>query len=135
MKLLAALSGAAMLALTSGPSIAAGPTIVGPLPGYKCMALNLTAEQSMDPSTHVLFRSAPSDTAPVAGYAMMQVAIREPAKPVNGYLEARFPSGGEVWIKANQVVLYHSLGDPTARCIPVMLSNGRSGFDFPHSGG
>jgi hypothetical protein len=134
MRPFAALSGAGLLALTAEPSIAAGPTIVGPLPGYKCMALNLTAEQSMDPSTHVVFRSAPSDSAPVAGYAMMQVAVRDPARLVNGYLEARFPSGGEVWIKANQVVPYHSLGDPTARCVPVMLSNGRSGFDFPHGG-
>jgi hypothetical protein len=27
---------------------------------------------------------------------------------------------------------YHSLGDPTAKCVPAMLSNGKPGFDYTH---
>jgi hypothetical protein len=121
----------AVMSCACGAAWAAGPKIVGPLPGYKCMMLNLTGEQFMDPGTHIPFRSQPSDTAEIAGYASAQVAVKEPVHQVNGYVQARFPTGGNVWIKSSSLAPYHSLGDPTARCVPVMMSNGRSGFDYP----
>ena len=121
-----------ILVFASCSAWAAGPQITGPLPGYKCMMLNLTGAQIMDPATHIPFRSRPSDTADIAGYASAQVAIKDPVREVNGYVQARFPTGGTVWIKSSSLAPYHSLGDPTARCVPVMMSNGRSGFDYPH---
>ena len=84
----------------------------------------------MDPSFHVLYRKAPSDTAPVAGYAMMEVAIRADVAPVNGYFEALFPSGGNVWVRASEVTAYRNLSNPALQCVPVIMSNGRVGFDF-----
>ncbi len=119
------------LSAVSGVS-AQGITAVRPLSGYMCMMLNLTEQQSMDPSVSIPVRSRPSDTAPVVGSAPATIAVREPPKPINGYLEALFPTGQRVWIAANSVRPYHSLGDPTAKCIPAVMSNGKPGFLHPH---
>ena len=51
------------LALSAAsPALAA--TTPRSLPGYKCMMLDLTEQQSMDPSVHIQVRSGPSDSAP-----------------------------------------------------------------------
>jgi hypothetical protein len=120
------------LGFSGSGAFASGFTIVGPLPGYSCVVLNLTSRQIMDPNVHIPFRSAPSDSAPVVGFASAQVAIKMPRHEINGYLQARFLTGAKVWIKADLVRPYHSLGDPSAKCVPVIMSNGRSGFDYPH---
>jgi len=99
-----------------------------PLPGYQCMMLNITEQQSMDPTFHVLVRAQPSASAHVVGTAGSVVIVRVPPKPVNGFLEMLFPDGREVWIAADAVRPYHSLGDPNAKCVPEILSNGRIGF-------
>ena len=99
-----------------------------PLPGYQCMMLNITEQQSMDPTFHVPVRAQPSASARVVGTAGSVVIVRVPAKPVNGFLEMLFPDGRQVWIAAEAVRPYHSLGDPNAKCVPEILSNGRIGF-------
>jgi hypothetical protein len=99
-----------------------------PLPGYQCMMLNITEQQSMDPTFHVPVRAQPSASAPVVGTAGSVVIVRAPAKPVNGFLEMLFPDGRQVWIASDAVRPYHSLGDPNAKCVPEILSNGRIGF-------
>jgi hypothetical protein len=107
--------------------------IVGPVIGYQCMALNLTVEQTQDPNLHVPVYAGPSASAQVVGYASLQVAVRSPLHEVNGFVEALSPTGNVIWIKGNVVRPYHSLADPTARCVSVKFSNGRYGFDYPHS--
>ena len=99
-----------------------------PLPGYRCMMLNLSEQQSMDPSMRVPVRAAPSVTAPTVGWAGAVVVVREPVKPVNGFVQILFPDGRPVWIASDVLRPYHSLGDPNAKCVPEILPNGRIGF-------
>ena len=118
------LTGLAILAAGLGSTTAEA----NPLPGYQCMMLNITEQQSMDPTFHIAVRAQPSASAQVVGTAGSVVIVRVPAKPVNGFLEMLFPDGRRVWIAANAVRPYHSLGDPNAKCVPEILSNGRIGF-------
>jgi hypothetical protein len=118
-----------VLGLSHLPAYAA--TTPRQIPGYACMMLNLTEQQSMDPSVHIPVRSAPSESAPPIGWAGAVVAVREPVAAVNGFVAMLFPTGQQVWISKNDLRPYHSLGDPGARCVPVMLPNGRVGFDSP----
>ena len=118
--------------LISTQAHAERPHVVRDLPGYTCKMLNITVTQAMDPTFHLPYYSQPSATSPVAGYAAAQVAVKSPIHNVNGFDEAIFPNGGIVWIEANVLKDYHSLGDPTAKCVPVLLSNGRQGFNYPH---
>lgn len=118
---------AAMISLLAGVP-ATAMTQARPLPGYRCMMLNLTEQQSMDLSVHVPVRGRPSAAAPAVGWAGAVLIVREPATPVNGFLQMLLPDGRQVWIAANMVRPYQSLGDPNARCMPEILPNGRIGF-------
>jgi hypothetical protein len=102
-----------------------------PIPGYRCMMLNLTEQQSMDPLVHIPVRSAPSESAPPVGWAGAVVAVREPMYVVNGFAQILFPNGRPVWIVANILRPYRSVSDPAARCTPVVLPNGLVGFGAP----
>jgi hypothetical protein len=119
------------VAVTTGAS-AQGLRAVRPLDGWACMKLNLTEQQSLDPSVHVIVRAAPSATAAQAGWAAMTVAVRSPIQEVNGYQEMLFPNGKHTWIATKDIVPWSSLSDPTARCVPSMMSNGKPGFAYPH---
>jgi hypothetical protein len=99
-----------------------------PIPGYRCMMLDLTEKQSMDPSVHVEVRSEPSPTAPAVGWASSVVIVKDGAAPTNGYLPMIFSTGKQVWILANQVRPFKSVSDPNARCFPVVLPNGLVGI-------
>ena len=102
------------------------------LGGYACMMLNQTPEQATDPTAVVHVYAAPSQTARIVGVAMPVVAIRVPVQLVNGFLSAMFPNGAKVWIPAVALRPYHSLGDPSAKCAPALMSNGLQGFDYYH---
>ena len=118
--------------VSASPTLADRPQVVSHLAGYKCMMLNVTAEQAMDPTFHVPVYAQPSAQSQPVGYAALQIAVRDPERVVNGFEQALFPTGATVWIAAKDLTAYHSLGDPTARCVPARLSNGRYGFDYPH---
>jgi hypothetical protein len=109
-------------------AIAAASPASKPIPGYQCMMLNLTEQQSMDPSVHIPVRSSPSDSSPPVGWAGAVVAVRKPMTVVNGYAPMLCPDGRDLWIAASALRPYHSLGDPKATCVPVTLPNGRVGF-------
>jgi hypothetical protein len=102
------------------------------LPGYTCMTLNITDAQAQDFKFHVPFHSAPDASSQTVGFAGSQVAVRYPTHEVNGFLEALFPTGSTAWIAADLVRPYHSNLDPTAKCIPVIMANGKQGFSYPH---
>jgi hypothetical protein len=55
-----------------------------------------------------------------------------PCREVNGYQEMLFPNGKHTWIATKDIVPWSSLSDPTARCVPSMMSNGKPGFAYPH---
>ncbi len=119
-------------ALFSGLALAQGTSGAKPLNGYTCMSLNITDAQAHDFHYHVPFYAKPSSTSDVVGYASSQVAVRVPAHTVDGFTEALFPTGAAVWIQSTLLRPYHSTLDPTARCVPTILANGRVGFSYPH---
>jgi hypothetical protein len=116
----------------SGAGVAQPAHPMRPLAGYKCMMLNLTEQQYLDPTVRVWVRAQPSPDAPKVGWAATNVAVRDPLHMVDGFTEALFPDGRTVWIESRMLRPYHSLGDPTAQCVPYLMSNGRLGFTRPH---
>lgn len=114
-----------------GVAVIAGSTqaqsAVKRIPGYKCMMLNITEQQSMDPGFRVNVKSAPSPSSPDAGWAAAVVIVRDPAVPQNGFLQMLKPNGQTAWIPANMVKTYRPVADPNARCVPEVLPNGRIG--------
>jgi hypothetical protein len=123
---------AVAMALSSMTCIAQTTRAARPLPGYACMSLNITDAQAQDFKFHVPFYSAPDASSQAVGYAGSQVAVRYPTHQVNGFVEALFPTGSSVWIAASYLRPYHSTLDPTARCVPVVMANGKQGFTYPH---
>lgn len=123
---------AATACLNAPPCLAQGTRAVRALPGYICMTLNITDAQAQDFKFHVPFYSAPDSSSQAVGFASSQVAIRYPTHKVNGFMEALFPTGARAWIAANYVRPYHSALDPSAKCVPVIMMNGRQGFSYPH---
>lgn len=115
---------ATFAALAPAQAPTAGTRIIT---GYRCMMLNITEQQGMDPHFHVPVRTAPSSTAPEAGWATAIVIVREPVVPQNGFLEMLRGNGQTAWIPANEVKAYRPLADPTAKCVPEVLPNGRIG--------
>jgi hypothetical protein len=112
--------------VTGSAAFAASPN--KPIPGYRCMMLDLTEKQSTDPSVHVQVRSEPSPGAPAVGWASSVVIVKDGASPTNGYLPMLFSTGKQVWILANQVRPFKSVSDPNARCFPVVLPSGLVGI-------
>jgi hypothetical protein len=111
---------------------AQGLHAVKPLSGWTCMKLNLSQKQSLDPSVHVIVRAGPRADAPEAGWAAMTVAVRSPVHEVNGFEEMLFPNGKRVWIASKSLSPWSSVADPTAHCVPSLMSNGKPGFAYPH---
>jgi len=116
------------VALSSAP-LAETLRAVSPLPGYKCMVLNLSEEQAKNFDVHVPVRAQPAANAPEVGWAAATVAVRDPLHVVNGFTEALFPTGATVWIASNKLRPY---SDPHAKCVPSLMSNGKPGFAYPH---
>ena len=116
------------VALTSA-ALAETLRAVSPLPGYKCMVLNLSEQQAKDFNVHVPVRGQPAANAPEVGWAAATVAVRDPPHVVNGFTEALFPTGATVWIASNKLRPY---SDPHAKCVPSLMSNGKPGFAYPH---
>ena len=103
-----------------------------PAQGWRCMMLNLSEQQSLDPTVHVPVFSQPSSSARSVGWAPMTGAIREPGGSVNGFAEMLRPNGQQVWIRKADLRPWRSLADPTAKCVPSVMSNGTYGFAYPH---
>ncbi len=97
------------------------------IPGYRCMMLDITEQQSMDPTFHVTLRAAPSPSSPEAGWAGSVVIVKEPVQSQNGFLQMLKPNGQTAWILANEVKAYHPVAAPNAKCVPEVLPNGRVG--------
>lgn len=120
------------LGLSPAVSFAQAFHATGPAAGWTCMSLNLTEQQALDPAVHVLVRQQPSESAPVAGWAPITVAIRDPNRPTNGFAEILRPNGQHVWIPEASLRAWSSKADPTAKCVPSIMSNGTYGFAYPH---
>jgi hypothetical protein len=95
--------------------------------GYECMMLNVTEQQSMDPKFHIWVKAKPSASSQTLGWQPAIAIVKEPAVPVNGYLEILRANGQHAWIEAGILKPYHAEADPTATCAPWILPNGRIG--------
>jgi hypothetical protein len=111
-----------------GMTAAFGQTTSTPLSGYECRMLNITEQQSMDPTFHVVVRSGPSETSPAAGWASAVIIVKTPAVPENGFLQMLLPNNRTVWISADDTKPYRSRSNPDAKCQPEILPSGRVGF-------
>lgn len=97
------------------------------IPGYECMMLDITEQQSMDPNFHVWVKAQPSASSATVGWQPSIAIVKEPPVPVNGYLEILRANGQQAWIKADILKPYHAEADPTATCAPWVLPNGLIG--------
>jgi hypothetical protein len=103
---------------------------VRPIPGYVCMALNLSDQQMMDPSIHVPIRIAPSSEAATTGNAIATVIVAWPQREQNGYLQVLQLNGQTGWIRAQFLKPWQNSGGNGQRCYPSVMSNGRVGFYY-----
>jgi hypothetical protein len=60
-----------------GMTAAFGQTTSTPLSGYECRMLNITEQQSMDPTFHVVVRSGPCENAGGSGKRISSDAASE----------------------------------------------------------
>lgn len=105
---------------------------VKPLTGYQCMSLAKLwdGKGPQPPAVHVF--AGPEATASSVGIAGGTVIVPDPIRPVDGRTSMVFPSGKIVWIRLSDIKKWHARAAPNARCRPVLLSNGRYGFDSGH---
>lgn len=107
---------------------AQGLQAVRPLPGYACMVLNLTQQQMLDDSLHVPVYAEPNPSSARVGDASAVVIATAPLHVVRGFGEVLFPDGRQGWVETRMLRPYSSASDPSARCTPSLMSNGRPGL-------
>lgn len=118
-------------AITTG-ALAQGLRAVEPLRGYSCMSLNLTEEEMQHADSSPVIRQEPSASAVQIGRASAQVIVANPVTARNGYFAVLTLDGKPGWVEAGNLKPYHSVSNPTARCVASVMSNGQPGFTFQH---
>ena len=86
--------------LLTSPAIAKSVSVVQHISGYRCMSLNLTQTQMMDPNVVVPVLAQPATTAARVGVAAATIAVRDPPHEIHGFLEVLFPTGQTGWVEA-----------------------------------
>lgn len=101
-----------------------------PLPGYQCLALNMTPAQAANPNFMLTVRRGPSDQAPVLGTEGALLIAPNPAVLQNGYTQIVRIDGSVGWVPASSTKPWRSPNPAAsnARCFPEILDNGRVGF-------
>ena len=98
--------------------------VVRPVPGFVCKKLNITEREAMSPDGGgVSIRTAPAAAAPAAALAPSVLFVRSPEHIVAGFVEVMRLDGQLGWIEQSRVKPF----DPSARCVPSLMSNGRIG--------
>jgi hypothetical protein len=121
----------AVLAGVVAPAItAAQPTKA--LSGYQCMSLaKLWDGEGPQPPPVPVF-TGPGASAQQAGIAGGTIIVAFPLQVVDGRTKMLFADGRTVWIGASNIVPFHVVSNPHATCTPVLLANGRYGFETKH---
>lgn len=119
----------AISAFYSNQTEAASPKPVSPLAGYKCLVLNATDDQMMDPNFSIPFRASPSDNAPVVAPATTLVPVNTEVKPVNGYYQTINLAQKPMWISGKWLQSYGNV-HPGRVCTPYIMTDGNVGFMF-----
>ncbi len=115
----------------SGTAHTQGLHAVSPLPGYSCMTLNLTEDQARDFNALPPVMQQPSPTATKLGVAGAIVMTVDPVRVTNGYVPVLMPDGRPGWVQADRLHPYRNARNPSVRCVPSTMSNGKPGFAFP----
>lgn len=110
---------------------AEGLRAVRPLAGYKCMGL--TAEEMASSSPGPAILTEPNRGAAILGRASATVIVTSPEKIVNGFTAVLTLSGKPGWVDTKVLVPYSSVTNPSARCVPSVMSNGGVGFAYPRA--
>lgn len=97
---------------------------VQPLNGYMCMRLNVTEREVLDPHGGIPIRAAPRGDAPVGTLASSVLLTKQPLHVVAGYAEVMQLTGQPGWIEVGRIKAF----DPSTRCVPSIMSNGRPGI-------
>ncbi len=123
---------AVMMVASTGPALSADVHAVRSLPGYQCMVLAKLwdGEGPQPPAVHVF--AGPSSSAPQVGIAGGSIIVSSPLHVVDGRANMLFADGRSVWISTNDIAPFRVVGNPHATCTPVLLSNGRYGFQTNH---
>jgi hypothetical protein len=106
---------------------AQGLQAVRPVPGYECMALNLSQQQMMTETVPIL--AQPSSGAQKIGIASATVIAAE-APPVDGYRKVLRLDGKPGWVSTQFLKPWVNPGGSGQKCVPSVMSNGRLGFGF-----
>lgn len=117
--------------VTTFQANAQGLRAVRPIPGYSCMALNLTERQMFDYNALPPVMLEPSPTSQKIGVASAVVMTVDPVRVQNGYIAMMMPNGRQGWVQADKLKPYRSASNPPARCVPSIMSNGKPGLAFP----
>jgi hypothetical protein len=116
------------LTISTG-AFAQGVHPVKTLNGFQCMSLaKLWDGKGPQPAPVHVYESA-RQGAPQVGFAAATVIAPSPLKVESGRIPIIWPNGKTVWINQTDVAPWHVVSDPNATCTPVLLSNGRYGFD------
>lgn len=114
-----------LLPLGVGIAHAKGLEAVRPLPGYKCMALNLSPKQMMTETVPI--RTAPSPSAPKHGIASAAV-IASDNPPVNGFQKVLRFDGTPGWVSTKFLKPWVDPSHTGGTCVPSVMSDGLLGF-------
>lgn len=101
-----------------------------PLPGYMCMQFALLPNQVGNPNVNVPVRDAPSMSSHVSSLAPSIIIAPASQQPTDGFFQILLPDRQRGWVPATAVRPWKSPTNPSRRCIPSVMSNGRVGFDF-----
>ena len=122
------------LALVSGAFQAQAEQVqtVKTLPGYQCMVLakQWDGEGPMPPPVYAY--AGPQSNAAQIGVAGGSIIVPDPVHSTGGRTQMIFADGRTVWISTDAIAPWHAVSNPNARCSPVLLSNGRYGFQTTH---
>lgn len=69
--------------------------------------------------------SSPSTSSKKIGIATSLVFAVMPLKSVDGFLQVLHPNGALGWVKQNELVSWHNVNTPSARCAAQVLPNGK----------
>ena len=120
-------------ALLVPAAAAQAQTVVKPLDGYACAALNVSDEVMRDGPLPII-RTRPDAAAPPlmtsGGPATLisTVLVANPMRPQGGFVRVLNFDGREGWAERSKLRPWRSASNPRATCQPVLLSNGKPSF-------
>lgn len=106
-----------------------GPKVVGLLPGYSCMALDLRDDQTSWDDLPPVYAEPSAQSARI-GIASATVIVAEPRREENGFVAVLHMDGRPGWLDARMVRPWVNRSNPRTTCRPAMMTNGRPGFSY-----